>query len=60
MFTFIPVKTSVELRYSPYVWRVKKHFPNGEYLIVRGFTGKIRRRVPAELIKPWHSNDKIG
>lgn len=54
----IPAKTSVELRYSPYVWRVRKHYPNGDYLIVRGFTGKIRRRVSSDMIKPWHKMEK--
>ena len=51
----IPVKTPVELVYSLYVWRVAKHYPNGDYLIIRGMQKIIKRRVTADMIKPWHT-----
>lgn len=54
LFDMIPVKTPVELVYSPYVWRVAKHYPNGDYLIIRGMYKIIKRRVSADMIKPWH------
>lgn len=51
----IPVKTPVELIHSLYVWRVAKHYPNGDYLIIRGMQKIIKRRVTADMIKPWHT-----
>lgn len=51
----IPVKTPVELLHSPYVWRVAKHYPNGDYLIIRGMYKIIKLRVSADMIKPWHT-----
>lgn len=51
----IPAKTPVELIHSLYVWRVAKHYPNGDYLIIRGMQKIIKLRVSADMIKPWHT-----
>lgn len=54
----IPVKTPVELFGSPYVWRVKCHYPNGEYKIIRGIERIYKLRVKPEQIAPWHRSQK--
>lgn len=49
----IPIRRTVELFGSPYVWRVAKHYPNGDYLIIRGMYRIFKRRVSSDQIKPW-------